>query len=140
MIPNIFSLLGESIVGKHIAKGIIFSNSPKKFHPNGSRIQVVVIIFHGGCSISIDKATILTRNNTIGRGKMIICWYTHMNPLNGYGIAGIAEWTASFSHSQPPPGRYNIYFIHSNFQIQFYRISCSRDLYMSHLCPRRLPR
>lgn len=39
MIPNIFSLLGESIVGKHIAKGIIFSNSPKKFHPNGSRIQ-----------------------------------------------------------------------------------------------------
>ncbi len=40
MIPNIFSLLGESIVGKHIAKGIIFSNSPKKFHPNGSRIQV----------------------------------------------------------------------------------------------------
>jgi hypothetical protein len=43
MIPNIFSLLGESIVGKHIAKGIIFSNSPKKFHPNGSRIQVNVI-------------------------------------------------------------------------------------------------
>lgn len=42
MIPNIFSLLGESIVGKHIAKGIIFSNSPKKFHPNGSRIQVKV--------------------------------------------------------------------------------------------------
>ena len=42
MIPNIFSLLGESIVGKHIAKGIIFSNSPKKFHPNGSRIQVYV--------------------------------------------------------------------------------------------------
>ena len=41
MIPNIFSLLGESIVGKHIAKGIIFSNSPKKFHPNGSRIQVI---------------------------------------------------------------------------------------------------
>lgn len=41
MIPNIFSLLGESIVGKHIAKGIIFSNSPKKFHPNGSRIQVL---------------------------------------------------------------------------------------------------
>ncbi len=39
MIPNIFSLLGESIVGKHIAKGIIFSNSPKNFHPNGSRIQ-----------------------------------------------------------------------------------------------------
>ena len=42
MIPNIFSLLGESIVGKHIAKGIIFSNSPKKFHPNGSRIQGIV--------------------------------------------------------------------------------------------------
>lgn len=42
MIPNIFSLLGESIVGKHIAKGIIFSNSPKKFHPNGSRIQVFI--------------------------------------------------------------------------------------------------
>lgn len=46
MIPNIFSLLGESIVGKHIAKGIIFSNSPKKFHPNGSRIQVKDIGFH----------------------------------------------------------------------------------------------
>ena len=44
MIPNIFSLLGESIVGKHIAKGIIFSNSPKKFHPNGSRIQVYLNI------------------------------------------------------------------------------------------------
>ena len=43
MIPNIFSLLGESIVGKHIAKGIIFSNSPKKFHPNGSRIQVLIM-------------------------------------------------------------------------------------------------
>lgn len=42
MIPNIFSLLGESIVGKHIAKGIIFSNSPKKFHPNGSRIQDII--------------------------------------------------------------------------------------------------
>ena len=45
MIPNIFSLLGESIVGKHIAKGIIFSNSPKKFHPNGSRIQVLLNLF-----------------------------------------------------------------------------------------------
>jgi len=45
MIPNIFSLLGESIVGKHIAKGIIFSNSPKKFHPNGSRIQVNKLSF-----------------------------------------------------------------------------------------------
>ena len=43
MIPNIFSLLGESIVGKHIAKGIIFSNSPKKFHPNGSRIQEYIL-------------------------------------------------------------------------------------------------
>ena len=45
MIPNIFSLLGESIVGKHIAKGIIFSNSPKKFHPNGSRIQDIFNTF-----------------------------------------------------------------------------------------------
>lgn len=71
MIPNIFSLLGESIVGKHIAKGIIFSNSPKKFHPNGSRIQDIIrnrllkisspracfFIFYATSSVSSLKST-----------------------------------------------------------------------------------
>ncbi len=57
MIPNIFSLLGESIVGKHIAKGIIFSNSPKKFHPNGSRIQVNKLSFCIPAYIELLRST-----------------------------------------------------------------------------------
>ena len=59
MIPNIFSLLGESIVGKHIAKGIIFSNSPKKFHPNGSRIQVYHICKNNSMSVLVCDMVVL---------------------------------------------------------------------------------
>ena len=68
MIPNIFSLLGESIVGKHIAKGIIFSNSPKKFHPNGSRIQVTVYFSSStGYSTAVFHTRIVFPGNILGR-------------------------------------------------------------------------
>ena len=83
MIPNIFSLLGESIVGKHIAKGIIFSNSPKKFHPNGSRIQVNFKrqdIF----LLNIPAKAFDVRKPLINGGAFITAFFTQPFEKGGY--------------------------------------------------------
>ncbi len=69
MIPNIFSLLGESIVGKHIAKGIIFSNSPKKFHPNGSRIQDIIIEAIASIEAFVRSAW-LSQHTAVSHGRI----------------------------------------------------------------------
>ena len=79
MIPNIFSLLGESIVGKHIAKGIIFSNSPKKFHPNGSRIQVKIYKNYNIVVSPLNRAEITSQLIQEKIKYMEAGWFTILN-------------------------------------------------------------